>query len=231
MTTSQVNRRANDPYRFNASNWKTKDQWRKWELVGMKGTMALDDLYLNWADKRAWDLEIKQAIESITINRDISGANTIEISLRDPKRLIFKQSMGRARKRIDDPKKEIPKDEAFNEIHQVDVIGRAVSVELDGCSFRLVKVGYDSTNSQTTLTFEDRMVYWLRRKKGHSLRVSRNNVTRAQFILRLLRQVDVEKMPFICPELYEKQAIAPIKKDASPDPDTKGGFDGKARLT
>jgi len=92
MTTSQVNRRANDPYRFNASNWKTKDQWRKWELVGMKGTMALDDLYLNWADKRAWDLEIKQAIESITINRDISGANTIEIKFWYPKPL---ESSGR----------------------------------------------------------------------------------------------------------------------------------------
>jgi hypothetical protein len=230
--TREVNRRANGPYRFNASNWKTKDQWRRWEMVGMAPTMALDDLLLNWADKKVLDLDIKRAIESITINRTIDGANTIEISLRDPKRLIFKESVGRSRRRIDDPNEPNPIDEGWNEINQVDVIGRAVSVELDGCSFRLVKVGWDSVNNQTTLTFEDRMIYWLRRKKGHSLRVSRNEVTRAQFILRLLRQVQVEKMPFICPELFERQAIAKIKSEkASPDPDTKGGFDGKANLT
>lgn len=235
MASKTINVRAKDPYRFNASNWKTKDQWLRWERVGMKETMALDDLLLNWADKRVWDLQIKQAIEGITVNRTIEGANTVEINLRDPHRLIFKESMGRARKRIDDPNDPRPIDEAWNEIHQVDIIGRAVEVQLDECAFRLVKVGFNTENNQTTLTFEDRMVYWLRRKKGHSLRVSRNNVTRAQFILRLLRQVDVEKLPFICPELHEKQLVGKIKKtksnEASGDPDNKGAFDEKAHLT
>jgi hypothetical protein len=234
-TPRQVNVRAKDPYRFNASNWKTKDQWRKWERVGMDETLELDRLLLNWADKRVWDLEIKNAIEGITINRTIEGANTVEITLRDPHNVIFKEAMGRARRKIHDPSVGSAIDEAWNEINQVDVIGRAVEVQLDECAFRLVKVGRDTTNSQTVLTFEDRMIYWLRRKKGHSLRVSRSQVTRAMFILRLLRQVDVEKLPFICPELHEKQLIGSIKKTkstkASGDPDNKGAFDGKAKLT
>jgi hypothetical protein len=51
------------------------------------------------------------------------------------------------------------------------------------------------------------MVYWLKRKFGEKA-ASRADVTRAEFILSLLREVKEETIPFVCPALHEKQRIA-----------------------
>jgi hypothetical protein len=87
------------------------------------------------------------------------------------------------------------------------LIGRAIEIDLDGVVFRLTKVTYVHSTEELTLVFEDRIVYWLRRKYGQK-HASRSRVTRAEFILALLREVKVEKVPFICPELHTKQRIA-----------------------
>ena len=89
------------------------------------------------------------------------------------------------------------------------MIGRAAEIKLDDVVFRLTKVSYVHSQQELTLTFEDRIVYWLRHKggKGRGRYATRKKVTRAEFILALLREVKAEKVPFICPALHEKQRV------------------------
>jgi cell wall-associated NlpC family hydrolase len=82
--------------------------------------------------------------------------------------------------------------------------GQAMEIALDGIVFRLIKVSRGS--GDVTLTFEDRTVYWLRHKRG-ARHVSRAKVTRAQFILSLVREVKADRTRFVCPELNIRQPI------------------------
>jgi hypothetical protein len=59
---------------------------------------------------------------------------------------------------------------------------------------------------ELTLTFEDRIVYWLKRKRG-AKRADRALCTRAQFILSLLREVRARNYRFVCPELLTVQPV------------------------
>jgi hypothetical protein len=220
--------KAKDPYRFNASTWKTKAEWKKWERVGMQKTLQLNKMNLIWVDRTVADLEITGAIEAIQMDRTIEGASTLEITLRDPHRHLFSRVLGRSVERnrpTMQSKRSVPVDEGWQVIHQTDIIERAVDIEIDGVYFRLVKVNINWGISQYILTFEDRIINRLRKKKG-ALSASRAQVTRAEFILRLLREVRAEKTPFVCPELHQKQIIAKGKDvGAQPDPDIgQSGF-------
>lgn len=223
---------AKDPYRWNASSWHTKEQWRKWERVGMQPDLTLDDLELDWIAKKVRDLSIKGAIESVQVDRTIEGASTVVITLRDPHLHVFSQAALRSRPRIDTKRKMIPIDEGWQPIVLTDLIERAVDVVLDGVHFRLVKVRYNSGTYQLELTFEDRIIYWLRRREG-AIKTSRAQVTRAEFMLRLLREIKIEKVPFICPELHQKQRIAKQKDTGvSDDPDSSTtGFSKRKKFT
>lgn len=220
--------RAKDPYRWNASQWRTKAEWSRWERVGMRPDLTLDDLWLDWVDKRVVDLEILGAVESIQFDRTIEGASTIAVTLRDPHNHLFNVWAGRSRARMLSKTKMVPVDDQWVPIATTDIIERAVDIILDGVHFRLVKVHVNWGLAQIQLTFEDRIIYWLRRKKG-ALKSSRAEVTRAMFVLRLLREIDrkTARIPFICPELRKPQSIAKSKAaDVSTnDPDSeKGGF-------
>lgn len=227
--------KAKDPYRWNASNWRTKAEWTKWERVGMARDLTLNELWLDWVDERVVDLDILGAVESIQFDRTIEGASTITIVLRDPHNHLFNFWAGRSRERKFNKSKMVPVDDAWIPIEATDVIERAVDVILDGVHFRLVKVNYNWGQAQISLTFEDRIIYWLRRKKG-PLKSSRAQVTRAMFILRMLREIDskTSRIPFICPELRKPQAIAKAKSAdvVTEDPEkAKGGFDSGPGLT
>lgn len=223
--------KAKNPYRWNASSWRSAPEWNRWEKVGMMADRTIKDIWLDWVDPRVVDLEILGAIESVRFDRTIEGASNLEIVLRDPHNHIFNFWAGRSRPRIRDPKKVIPVDEGWQTIDLTDVIERAVDVILDDVHFRLVKVGYNWGMSQVTLTFEDRIIYWLRRKKG-PIRSSRAEITRAEFVLRLLREIKAEKVPFICPELHKRQQIAKAPAESNVDPQAnKGGFTKGQGLT
>jgi hypothetical protein len=198
-----------DPYRWKASQWRTNKQWAKWENVGLAPTLDLTDLVLNWTDSRVIDLEARGAITSIELERTIEGASTLTIVLRDPDRRLFSQWARRMRPKAPTAKQArdpVEVDEGWDPIMNPDLIGRAMQVELDGAVFRLVGVSYQHQGQETTLTFEDRIVYLLRRKKGER-RASRAKVTRAQFILSLIREVKLTRPPFVCPDLTIKQPI------------------------
>ena len=205
--------------RWEPSNWKTKRQWQKWERIGLRADMTMDDLRLHFYDDhqklhRVNDLEILGAISEITLDRTIEGASTIEITLKDPNQKIFSVEANRMResRRVHFTKDPQPVDEAWRPIDLPNLIGRAAEIDLEGVIFRLTKVTYTHSTQELHMTFEDRMVYWLRRKRGQK-HLSRAKGTRAEFILALLREIKREKIPFICPELHTKQKIKPVPKD------------------
>lgn len=186
--------------------------WARYEQVGLEPELELDSLVLNWTDKRVPDLEAKGALVSISIERTIEGGSTVSMTLRDPNQRMFGAG------RVTSPRAQrtaartayrhapVEVDEGFEPILTPDVIGRAMEVELDGVTFRLVKVRYSSATGEAQLTFEDRIVYWLRRKRGER-RASRGSCTRAEFVLSLLREVRARQYRFVCPELHARQPI------------------------
>jgi hypothetical protein len=129
-------------------------------------------------------------------------------------------------------------DEGWEPILGPDLIGKAMEVRLDGVAFRLVGVSYQHQAFELTLTFEDQIVYLLRRKRGER-RASRAKVTRAQFILSLVREVKLVKPPFVCPDLTVKQIVDKPTGDSgltsnptgSGTQDPGGGFPPGAKVT
>lgn len=205
--------------RWEASNWKTKRQWQHWERIGLKPNMTMDDLKLHFYDDvqkkhSVNDLDILGAIQGITLDRTIEGASTVEITLKDPNQRIFSVQANRMRdsRRMHYIKNPEPVDEAWQPIDLPHLIGRAAEIDLDGVIFRLTKVTYTHSTQELHMTFEDRMVYWLRRKRGQK-HLSRAKGTRAEFILALLREIKSHEIKFICPALHAKQKIKPVPKD------------------
>jgi hypothetical protein len=191
--------------------------WAKYEQVGLEPELELDELVLNWTDARISDLDARGALVSINLERTIEGGSTVTIVLADPTGRLFargrttRPTRGAANRAYRVAPVEV--DEGWEPILSPDVIGRAVEVELDGVVFRLVKVRYSSTTQQAELTFEDRIVYWLKRKKGER-RASRGQCTRAEFVLSLLREVRARQYRFVCPELHVRQPIDAGKKSS-----------------
>jgi hypothetical protein len=211
-----------DPVGWEASVWRNKRDWQNWELVGLKPSYTLDDLVLNWVDKRVVDLDIKGAITGIHVTRSIEQASNVQITVRDPKQRIFNIAKGRVRKKVlpqgginrKTMEGVIDIDEAWEPILPPTMIGRAAEVAIDDVEFRLVGVNYTYSTAETVLTFEDRTVYWLRRKKGIERKASRNDVTRFEFCLALIREIKSWTVPVVCPQLHVKQ---PIAKTQEPD--------------
>jgi hypothetical protein len=216
-------------------NWKTKAQWKRNEKVGMRPSMSLDDLKLNWVRRRIPDLDFKGAVQDVHVNLTIKGASTITVTLRDPAGKLFGKGAGRLRRSNEKQFKKQPVaiDEGWEALNVPDQIGRAVDLDLDGVVFRLTKVNYRHSTSEYELTFEHRVIYWLRRKGGpygHPRHASRASSTRAMFIFSLLREIKTMKVPFICPELYTKQRVAAVEEEPEPTDDQTFDKKGK-RLT
>jgi hypothetical protein len=187
-------------------------QWQRWEQVGLKPTLELDELVLNWTDFRVKDLEARGALVALALERTIEGGSTVTMTLRDPDRLLFRQRARRTvpikqtGRRAHARRSPVEVDEAWEPMLAPDLIGRAMEVELDGVVFRLVKVRHTESSGETELTFEDRIVYWLKRKHGQR-RANRKHVTRAEFILSLLREIQIGRYRFVCPDLHQRQAV------------------------
>jgi hypothetical protein len=227
--------------------------WQRWEQVGLKPHHELDELVLNWTDHRVKDLDALGALVSLSIERTIEGGSTITMTLRDPDRQLFRQRAGRTRPIKQRGRKAAYKrdpvlvDEGWEPMLAPDLIGRAAEVELDGVVFRLVKIRHTESSGETELTFEDRLVYWLKRKKG-AKRANRKRVTRAEFVLSLLREVKSGRYRLVCPELHKRQPIDSHGKSArslakatlrstssssssSSTDERSGGFARNARIT
>ena len=189
--------------------------WRRWEQVGLAPELELSELVLNWADRKASDLDVRGALVSVKLERTIEGGSTVTLVIADPEQRLFSRRAKRTRS-LADPRSRagraayrrepVAVDEGWEPILGPDVVGGAVELELDGVVFRLVKVRYSSVTQQAELVFEDRIVYLLKRKRG-AKRANRKRCTRAEFMLALLREVQAGRYRFVCPELHQRQPI------------------------
>src|SRR5215831_12083280 len=155
------------------------------ELMG--DDVGIHHLSLQMASK--FKIELTEAILDATVERTIEGASTLTITVLDRDRKLLRS--GRLATKTD--------------------------IKIDGLWFRLVSVEKNGDN--LILTFEDREIAVLRTyanklKAGGQLRqsdfASRDQITRAQFVLRLIREVKEFKIPWVIPEL---ELIQPLEED------------------
>ncbi len=85
-----------------------------------------------------------------------------------------------------------------------DLFNSRVVVEIDNLRFALVKVA--KQNDDFTLTFEDDAINRLRGMRGPK-RAFRDQVTRAEFVRSLIRDVKHPVIRFYCPEVHRRQPI------------------------
>lgn len=112
-------------------------------------------------------------------------------------------------------------------------------IRADGLWFRSVKIPYDSQTKLTGITFEDRLIAYLR-LMGGPVKAFRDQMTRAEFVKMLVdltNKVLGVQIGFYAPELHVVQPIAgsgPVT-DSSPtrEADAMGapGFESGANLT
>lgn len=90
-----------------------------------------------------------------------------------------------------------------------------------------VDVSDDPSTANITLTFMERVVVRMIDKKGTAIKISRNQMTRAQFIKHLVHIAD-KQAHFVCTQLTAKQPREPIPKDKDTSRNEKDngiGFD------
>lgn len=189
------------------------------ELAGLSDDVEVARFLLDVVNKDARDLDVSQSIIAGEVTRTIQGASQVSITIHDQDRRILKSGM----------------------LQGEDGKLRAVDVRLDGMYFRVV--GVQKRGDDLVLLFEDRDVARLRAKKGPRKAASRAKVTRAQYILTLVRSVKARKIPVVINELKKKQPIAPpsasqtrrLKKasarDAERDASRGSGFDSGTKVT
>jgi hypothetical protein len=83
-----------------------------------------------------------------------------------------------------------------------------VQMKFDGEDWTLTKIAKQGTI--LTLTFEDTAVHTLRQYRKPK-KADRAHTTRAQFIRSMVQEVKEVRIPFVCPEINDKQAIAKPK--------------------
>ena len=144
----------------------------------MGDDIDLSDLYLALNHT---DINIEEAVTDVTVDRTlIEGASTVTVEVFDKDRALLQS--GRLSSKND--------------------------IEIDGLYFRLKAVR--KNGDVLELTFEDREVALLRtyaKPIKQSLKTSRGAITRAQFILRLIKEVKEVRIPYVIPELNIVQPI------------------------
>jgi CHAP domain len=159
----------------------------------------LDTLTLRALKRNVPSLDVANSLVSATVSLTITGASQLTIGIHDPKGRLERSGF-------------------FDR----DDNGRldSISMMLDGLRFRLVKTARDGTTY--SLTFEDEVWALLRAHRKH-ISSSRNALTRAQFIERMVREVKLRDIPYYAPEKGRKQ---PVKAPDFPDTKPSGGSSG-----
>lgn len=191
--------------------YTSPEEWQRFEQGGMGPELDVDELVLNWSDRKVTDLEAKGAITAVQVEATLEGAPTVTINLRDPHGDVFARRLGHVEKRKRTRRVgPVQVDEGWDAIVPPDVLGRPMQVSLDGVTYQLVKATYQQGSGELGLTFEHELVYLLKRHRGGKS-APRSRATRAQFILSLVRELEPEvrrrQYRFVCPELNLRQPI------------------------
>jgi len=152
------------------------------ELLG--GDVDIDDFHLQM--RKGPGIQIESSITDATIDRVVTGASTLTVNVDDDTNRTIQLS---------------------------GMLGHGIDVNLDGLYFTLV--GVKKTGRAMTLTFEEREANLLRKYKSFIMaqRWSKSNphgITRAQFALRMIREVREVDLKWCIPELHIKQPQSDI---------------------
>jgi hypothetical protein len=141
--------------------------------------------------------DVIDSVLDAEIERTIDGASTFTLTLADPDGTYRKSEL----------------------------IQRDVDCHIDGHDYRLANVVKQGT--QLVLTFETLGIALLRQKKGYKRAWRRTHrggkgLTRAEFVLSLVREVKHPKIPVTIPELHEVQPVGkfhrtPKRRDTNRD--------------
>ena len=107
------------------------------------------------------------------------------------------------------------------------MLGDEIDIKIDGLWFRLVKVAKSGNN--LTLVFEDREVAILRKYDKKKV-AAWGKTTRPEFARSLVREVKELNIPFVCPELEEKEKKAPKTRKSQADKQAQRDFGYGARV-
>lgn len=153
------------------------------ELLGED--IDLDKFYVKIAG--ATGIRLIDQVLSADVERTIEGASTLTVTVEDADGSLLNSKL----------------------------LHNRCDVNIDGLWFRLVKLGRQS--GVLTLTFEDREISVLRTYQTpikQSKKTSRNKgVTRAEFILRMIKEVKEFDIPYVIPDLHKTE---PVEKDYTP---------------
>ena len=143
--------------------------WRKFEQVGLRPELDLDELVFNWTEKRVRDLEAKGAVTAVQVESTIEAAPTLTVTVRDPERRLFRRQPARMKRRKP-TRAQLPLqvDEGWDPILPPDVLGQPMQISLDGVTYQLVKVQHNTASDESQLTFEHELVYLLSGTRGPS---------------------------------------------------------------
>ncbi len=195
---------------------------RKKPVVQLIGDDEIAKFFLDVVAKGVRDVDVSEMVIDGEISTDIAAVAQVSITVHDADRMLIRSGV------LEDKDGEL----------------RAVDIELDGWTFRLAQ--FRKQGDDMVLTFEDRDVAWLRSKKGPRKAASRAKVTRAEYILQLIRaikqrriKVDLyqphKKRTVAKPDAVEKKKKSRAARKAAQDSanaeDTKtGGFDAGTKI-
>lgn len=144
---------------------------------------------------------LDEALTSAELTRTITGASTLTLNVSDGDRRILTSG----------------------------VLSAGAWLALDGLNFTLAAVS--KAGDDLTLTFEDREVAWLRRYTEPRKAARGPKMTRAQFVLSLVREVREGRIGFYCPELKVQQPVKAGEPTGTPaEPQGTKGEQATARL-
>ena len=169
----------------------------------------VSNFLLDVVRSKGLDLDVAPAILSGNVRRTIEGASTVTIVIDDPRRRMINSGIFG----------DGTEDHFF-----------AIDVQFDGFWFRLCQV--EKMGGEITLTFQDRVVSYLQ-LKNKARKVSRNKMTRAQFVRSMLKEVKATKISLVTlGQLNKKQPIEKLTAEERAQLDgtggeSEGGGDGK----
>lgn len=168
----------------------------------------LQRFLLDVVGSKKYDINVANSITGGTITRTMDGASTIQVDINDHGRKIIRSGI------IGDG----------GEDHYP-----GLQVDFDGWWGHLAEI--DKSADTLGLTFEDRIIYYLRQHKK-PLKVSRRQMTRAEFIHSMVREVKAVRINFYSPA---EHIVNPTEKlDTKTERRKKkkaGGFSHPAKLT
>jgi murein DD-endopeptidase MepM/ murein hydrolase activator NlpD len=163
----------------------TAGSFRDDELAVIFEDLDLEKIILDLANFKKGKMNVRQSVLSADCELSLDGAHQVQIVIHDPERILYHSG----------------------------ILDHAVDLKIRGWWWRLAR--RQKSSDDITLTFEPRIVAWMRAEKGRK-KVRRGRVTRAEFIRALVKAISRGRVKFIAPELHRPQKKVKVEEDPKP---------------